>query len=448
MDKKTGKLLHDPVFPLLLRMSAPNTVAFLIQAIVVLAEIWFLSKLGTTSLAAIALAFPVVMLTQQMAHGALGGAVSSSIARSLGSDDVERAENLIWHSIVISSSGALILLVSFLLLGEYILIILGGTGELLKESLAYCLVFLSGGFLIWISGSLGAVIRGSGDMRFPALMMIFSSGLQVFFSAGFILGWYGFPKLGIVGAALSALISAGFLTLMMILKLNSKSSLVKLNFSRLSFKKDLFEDIFNVALPASLSPFFTVGTILALTGLVGQFGESALAGYGIGSRVEFLMIPLVFGIGTAMTTMVGTNMGAKNIERSEHIGFLGGIFAGALSGFIGLVLALTPDLWINLFASDEATYLVTKQYIQIVGICYLFQGLGLSIYFASQGASAMKWPIVATVVRFIVAALGGWVTINYFSLGLNGIFYSAAAGMTLFGLIIVISLKLGAWRNF
>lgn len=129
MDKKTGKLLHDPIFPLLLRMSAPNTVAFLIQAIVVLAEIWFLSKLGTTSLAAIALAFPVVMLTQQMAHGALGGAVSSSIARSLGSDDIDRAENLIWHAIVISSSGALILLVTFLLLGEYILVVLGGTGE-------------------------------------------------------------------------------------------------------------------------------------------------------------------------------------------------------------------------------------------------------------------------------------------------------------------------------
>ena len=144
------------------------------------------------------------------------------------------------------------LLITFLLLGEFILVVLGGTGELLKESLAYCLVFLSGGFLIWISGSLGAVIRGSGDMRFPALMMVFSSGLQVFFSAGFILGWYGFPKLGIMGAALSALISAGFLTLMMILKLKSKSSLVKLNFSRLSFKKDLFEDIFNAGNEAEI----------------------------------------------------------------------------------------------------------------------------------------------------------------------------------------------------
>jgi Na+-driven multidrug efflux pump len=86
---------------------------------------------------------------------------------------------------------------------------------------------------------------------------------------------------------------------------------VELNLKRLSLKKDLLADIFSVALPASLSPIFTVATILVLTGFVGQFGASALAGYGIGSRIEFLMIPLVFGIGTAMTTMVGTNMGQK-----------------------------------------------------------------------------------------------------------------------------------------
>ena len=159
------------------------------------------------------------------------------------------------------------------------------------------------------------------------------------------------------------------------------------------------------------------------------------------------MIPLVFGIGTAMTAMVGTNIGAKNIERAERIGWLGGISAGFFAGIIGIVLALTPELWIKFFASDEATYLVTKQYIQAVGFCYGFQGLGLSLYFASQGASAMKWPIIATVTRFTVAALGGWISIYWFSGGLIGIFYSAAIAMTLFGLMLLISLKMGAWRK-
>jgi Na+-driven multidrug efflux pump len=91
--------------------------------------------------------------------------------------------------------------------------------------------------------------------------------------------------------------------------------------------------------------------------------------------------------------------------------------------------------------------LVTKQYIEIVGLCFGFQGLGLSLYFASQGASAMKWPIFATISRFVVAALGGWISINYFSTGISGVFYSAAAAMTLFGLMLAISLKMGAWRN-
>ena len=447
MDTRTKEFLHDPILPLLVRMAAPNTVAFFIQAIVVLTEVWFISKLGTTSLAAVALAFPILMITQQMAFGALGGAVTSSIARSIGAGDIERAEKLLWHSLLIASCGAFVFLFAFLAGGESLLKILGGKDQLLEESLFYCMVFLSGGIVIWLSGSLSAALRGMGNMRYPAILMSISSGIQVILSGGFILGWFGFPKLGIVGAAVSALAGGSFMSLMMFIKLSSSSSKINFRISNLSFEKELFKDILDVFLPASLSPVFTVGTVLVLTGLVGQFGTTALAGYGIGSRVEFLMIPLVFGIGTAMTAMVGTNIGAKNTERAERIGWLGGISAGFFAGIIGIVLALTPELWIKFFASDEATYLVTKQYIQAVGFCYGFQGLGLSLYFASQGASAMKWPIIATITRFTVAALGGWVSIYWFSSGLIGVFYSAAVAMTLFGLMLLISLRMGAWRK-
>ena len=447
MQSRTDEFLSDPVFPLLVRMSAPNTIAFFTQAIVVLAEVWFISKLGTTSLAAVALAFPIIMLTQQMAFGALGGAVTSSIARSLGAGDKERAEKLLWHSLFLAACGGLFFLFIFLIGGEFLLLTLGGRGLLLQEALSYCLVFLSGATIIWFSGTLSAALRGMGNMRFPAMLMIAGSGIQIILGGSLILGWFGVPALGLIGAPIAAISTATFITLAMFLKLVHSSSEVQLKLSLLYFEKELFKDIFTVALPASLSPVFTVGTILVLTGLVGQFGDSALAGYGIGSRIEFLMIPLVFGIGTAMTAMVGTNMGAKKIERAERIGWVGGSLAGFFSGIIGLILFLTSDYWIGLFATDQATYIVTKQYIEIVGLCFGFQGLGLSLYFASQGANAMKWPIFATISRFIVAALGGWISVKYFSTGISGIFYSAAAAMTLFGLMLGISLKMGAWRK-
>ena len=432
--------------PLLIRMSAPNTIAFFIQSLVVLTEVWFISKLGTNSLAAVALAFPLLMITQTMSGGALGGAITSAIARSMGANDIDRVEKLIWHSIVISLGGALIFLILFLFFGQQLLFILGGKGEILQESYAYCSVLFFGGALLWLSGSLSAVLRGMGNMRFPATLMVIASSFQVVLSGGFILGWFGFPKLGVPGAAVAVLITSAIMVTVILIKLQSNSVPASLKREKFQLRKSLFDNIFEVAIPASVSPLLTVGTILVLTGLVGTFGTEALAGYGIGSRVEFLMIPLIFGIGTAMTSIVGANIGAKEIIRAEKVGIYGGSTAGIVSVFIGLTLALFPESWIQFFTNDPKAFEVTKQYIQLVGPFYIFQGVGLSLYFASQGANAMKWPTIATIIRFLVASIGGAISVYWLGLGIESIFISSSVAMTIFGIMIFVSIKRGAWR--
>ena len=447
MENRTQEFLTKPIIPLLIRMSAPNTIAFFIQSLVVLTEVWFISRLGTNSLAAVALAFPLLMITQTMSGGALGGAITSAIARSMGADDIEKAERLIWHSIIISLGGAITFLILFLLFGKQLLFLLGGRGEILQESYAYCSILFFGGILLWLSGSLSAVLRGMGNMRFPATLMVITSSIQVILSGGFILGWFGFPKLGVPGAAVAVLISSALMVTVILFKLRSKSIPASLRKERFQLRKILFDNIFEVAIPASLSPLLVVSTILVLTGLVGRFGTEALAGYGIGSRVEFLMIPLIFGIGTAMTSIVGANIGALNIDRAEKVGILGGSTAGFVSILIGLTLAVFPEAWIQFFTDDIKAFEVTKKYIQIVGPFYIFQGIGLSLYFASQGANAMKWPTIATIARFIIACAGGGVSVYWLELGIESIFISSSAAMAIFGLMIFISIKKGAWRK-
>jgi len=447
VDNRTQEFLTRPIIPLLIRMSAPNTIAFFIQSLVVLTEVWFISRLGTNSLAAVALAFPLLMITQTMSGGALGGAITSAIARSMGADDIKKAERLIWHSIIISLGGAISFLILFLLFGKQLLFLLGGRGEILQESYAYCSILFFGGFLLWLSGSLSAVLRGMGNMRFPATLMVITSLIQVILSGGFILGWFGFPKLGVPGAAVAVLISSALMVTVILFKLRSKSIPASLRKERFQLRKILFDNIFEVAIPASLSPLLVVGTILVLTGLVGRFGTEALAGYGIGSRVEFLMIPLIFGIGTAMTSIVGANIGALNIDRAEKVGILGGSTAGFVSILIGLTLAVFPEAWIQFFTDDIKAFEVTKKYIQIVGPFYIFQGIGLSLYFASQGANAMKWPTIATIARFIIACAGGGISVYWLDLGIESIFISSSAAMAIFGLMIFISIKKGAWRK-
>ncbi|MEE4299262.1 MAG: MATE family efflux transporter, partial [Pseudomonadales bacterium] len=283
MDDRTRRLLEAPPTGLLIRLATPNAIAFLIQSVVSLAEVWFIGRLGTQALAAIALGFPALMLTQAMSGGAFGGGVASAVARALGAGDRERADALIWHVLVIAAAGAAVFLVAFLLFGELFLLALGGYGEVLEAAERYTLVLFGGGLSLWLMGMVSAVYRGSGNMQFPAFLMIGSAFVQVPLTACLVQGAYGFPQLGIVGAAVSAVIAATLSSLVMILRLTGTSQTVRLHRGAFGLKRELFADVMRVAAPASLSPLLTIGTILALTALVGRFGEAALAGYGIGS---------------------------------------------------------------------------------------------------------------------------------------------------------------------
>jgi len=428
-------------------MATPNALAFTIQSSVSLAEVWIIGQLGTGALASIALAFPLLMLVQTMSGGAAGGAVTSAIARALGAGDHERAQRLIWHALAISLLGAGMFLALFLLAGRSLIAFLGGRGEVLEQAVDYCSVIFWGGLFLWLVSVVGAIFRGMGDMKLPAVLMVGSAFLQVPLTAILVLGLFGVPQLGIAGAAYSAVINGFLVSAILLIILARKGRVIVLSPTYLVFSKALFRDIFKVALPDSMSPICTIFIILSLTAMVAKFGEAALAGYGIGSRIEFLLIPLVFGIGAAMTSLVGLSIGSGNLDRAEQIGWMGSGFAAGLTGVVGLTLALFPSIWISAVTQDQMTFEAARNYIQIVGPVFAFQGLGLSLYFASQGAGAMRWPVLAILVRVVLAVGGGWLLAFWFDLGLTGVFIGAAVAMAMFGLIIALSLKLGAWRS-
>ncbi len=447
MEDRTQQLLRSPPGLLLLKMATPNAVAFVVQSAVSMAEVWFIGLLGTKALASIALAFPLLMLIQTMSGGAAGGAVTSSIARSLGAGDRARAAQLIWHALAIAVLGAAAFLLVFVFFGQDLLAFLGGRGDVLEQAVSYCMVLFVGGLFIWLMGVVSAIFRGMGDMKLPAMLMIASAFIQVPLSGVLVLGLFGVPAMGIVGAAISAVVTGLLISTLMLIVLARPGRVIQLNVHAIRFSRALFRDILKVALPASLSPLLTITIILSLTAMVATFGEAALAGYGIGSRIEFLLIPLVFGIGAAMTSLVGVSIGAGDIARAERVGWIGSAFAAGLAGTVGVVLALFPEAWIYAFTTDKATFEVARDYIRIVGPFFGFQGLGLSLYFASQGAGTVTWPIIATIVRVIIAVAGGWALAFWFDLGVQGVFMAAAAAMTTFGVMIAISLKLGAWRG-
>jgi putative MATE family efflux protein len=446
-NKLTGEILNGSILPLLLRLASPNVIAFLLQSLVSIAEVWYVSQLGTLSLAGLALVFPMYMLMQMMSGGALGGAVASSVARSIGQGAVDRGQALIWHALILALTGASIFSAVYFSLGDVILIALGGQGDVLLQAKSYAVLLFSGCALIWIANILSSVYRGMGNMKYPAVLMVLAVIIQIPLSGSLILGWGPFPSIGIAGAAVSAILSALIATTLLLLPLIFGNPLVKLRIHSLRLEIALFRDILKVGLLASLSPILNVFTILCITSLVSRFGPAALAGYGIGARLEFLLIPLIFGVGAALTSMVGVNMGAGKLMRAIRIGWTGAATAGLISGFIGMVVAVFPSLWVGLYTEDPAVFSAGSAYLRFVGSAYAFQGIGLSIYFASQGAGTVIWPVVGAIVRVFVAVGGAAVAVVNLGYGITSIFILVAAGMLVFGCINASSLWLGAWSR-
>ncbi len=184
----------------------------------------------------------------------------------------------------------------------------------------------------------------------------------------------------------------------------------------------LFWEILKVGLLASFSAITANLTAMMVTGLVGRFGVAALAGYGVGVRLEFMLVPLAFGIGSGLTTLVGVAAGAGDWKRAVRAAWIGGLIAFGLLGLFGWIVALVPEGWSRLFTSDPQVIAATVGYITHVAPFYCLFGLGMTLSFASQGAGRMKAPVVAGLTRMVIATLGGWLAIEQFGLGLSGVF--------------------------
>jgi MATE family, multidrug efflux pump len=440
---RTRALLQGAIVSTLLRLAWPNVLVMVAQAATGLIETWFVSKLGTDALAGMALVFPGLMLTQMISAGAMGGGISSAIARALGAGRREEADALVLHAIVINLVLGLAFTVVMLVFGRTIYGALGGAGGELEAALAYSDVVFAGNVLLWLLNGLASVIRGTGNMLVPALVICVGVVVLVPLSPALIFGLGPFPALGIAGGGVAILTFYAAGTAVLAWYILSGRNIARLRFSRLRWP--LFRDILGVGAVAAVTSLQTNIIIALATALTAYAaGASAAAGYGTAARLEYLLIPLVFGLGAPLVAMVGTNMGAGERRRALRVALIGGAMAFAVTGAIGLAAALWPRGWLMLFSTDPQVIEAGSSYLRIVGPSYGFFGLALALYFASQGAGRLFWPLTAGFLRMLVAIGGGWLALRLTG-SLAWMFAALALGLVLHGVTLLAAIAAGAW---
>ncbi|MBI5264838.1 MAG: MATE family efflux transporter [Bradyrhizobium sp.] len=402
-----NSLLTAPILPTLLRLALPNMVAMVGSTLVSIAETSYIGRLGTVPLAAIALVFPFAMLAQMMSAGAMGGGVSSAISRALGADDRKRAALLALHATIIGLCGGLFFTVIMLLFGQGFFSLLGGRERVLEEACAYSNVLFSGAIAIWLVNTLASVIRGTGDMRLPSATLIGAGLVQIAAGGTLGLGLFGVPQFGMRGVAAGQLIAFTLAAIFLSWYLASGRSRLTLNFTNFSFERGMFLDILKVGAVACLSPLQTVLTILIFTKILAGFGTETLAGYGIGSRLEFLLIPITFAFGIASVPMVGMAIGAGQVKRARQVAWTAAAAAGLTVGLVGVIVALDPALWVGLFTQDIGVTAAASSYFAWAGPAFSFFAIGVSLYFSSQGAARVGGPVLASTARLLIVGVGG-----------------------------------------
>jgi putative MATE family efflux protein len=412
-----------------------------------IAESWYVGRLGTLSLAGLALVFPMFMLMNMMAAGALGGAIASAVARALGAGQQQRAQALALHAVCIALVASGLFMGLFLLGGTTIYTTLGARGAVLEMAHAYSNILSTGGLAVWLFHTFASVLRGTGDMRTPASALAGVAIVQITLTGILTQGWGIVPAFGLSGAALAAVVAYGLGALMLARLLLTGNRPVRLSLDHRRFRFELFADILRVGLMAAISPLQRVSTVILMTGLVSRFGPAALAGYGIGARLELLMVPMVFGIGSALVFMVGAHIGAGALARAHRIAWTGAIGAALITGTFGLTGALSPLAWGGLFTSDPTALQSCIAYLRIVGPCYGFYGLGLALYFASQGAGKVFWPVIATCVQLAVTIGGGYLAVVCLGGPLQSLYALIAVGIAVYGMGTSLAIARGAWRR-
>ena len=360
---RTKLLLEGPILPTLLRLAAPNVLTLLAFAGMITFDGFFLGRISTNALAGASLAFPWVMLILQTTNSGMGVGVASAVSRALGAGRRDRANDLVFHAFLLALALAAIFSTVMLLGAPFLFRWMGGRDEMLSDALAYANVALGGA----VCSACRARFSRTGNMTLPATVLLGSVLAHIALAPVLIFGLGPVPALGPAGAGWGLVIPFGVGSVVMIGYLRSSRAIVRLSFRGVMPRWELFSDILKVGVPGLINIAITNLSVAALTGIAGQLGPETALGYAMGARLEYILQPVAFGLGTAIVAMIGTNWGAGQYRRAREIAWTGAATVALLCGTIGATVAIHPALWIGLFSDNEDVARIGAHYLRIVG---------------------------------------------------------------------------------
>ena len=424
----------------ILTLAAPTTLLAAVQSASLLFETWLAARQGTAAMAGWAVVLPFALLLQMMSAGAMGGGVVSAIARALGGRRPEEAAALVLHAVLIAIGLGLVFAVVLAGFPRTVLGAIGGPAAA-EAAAGYAIwLFGLGAVPAWLANTLASVLRGGGRHALAARVMLLTSLAYPPFA--FVLVEPAGMGLAGLGLAYALTMSAATLGQGLVVLAGGAGFSPTL---WVPVRTALFRRILAVGLVASALATLANLTTILVTARIQAHGPAAVAAYGISARLEFLMIPLAFGVGSALTALVGRAVGAGDWARARRIAWTGAGMALAVTGAVGLTVAAFPAATAAAFSSDPEVVAIATRALAVIALALPGFGAGMAFYFAGMGAGRMRWPAAAGLARIAIAVGGGWLLAEKLGWGLEGQFLAVALGITAYGVLTAAAVRPGIW---
>jgi putative MATE family efflux protein len=420
---EASRLLSDHPLRAVLRLALPTSAVMVLGATSGVLHTYFVCRLGSHSIAAVSLVFPIHLTLMTMMGGGVGAGVSAAIAQALGAGRTEAANAAASHALWITSGLALVLTTILLAGSRSLFRWMGGEGEVLEGATVFSRVLFGGSVVTFAVSTLDSILRGEGNVRIPSVWATVSLLAQIVFTPIFMF-WLGF---GLAGAAAATIAGQLVGSLPRVWFLFGGRATVQPRLFPFRPSTRTIADILRIGVPASLSTLTNYLGLVLLTGVVARYGTHDIAAFGLGTRLDFLVVTLAFGVGSAVLTLVGLASGAGDDSRVREVVTRGLELVLALLTVVSLVLVWKPQLWLGIFTADPEITVVGSRYLRAVGPSYPFVGASMILGFAFQGIGRAVYPLLLTAGRTALV-VGGAVTLASRDAPVASVFLLMAVG--------------------
>ena len=420
-----GRHLADMTLPMLLGITTMMAQSFI--------DAWFLGKVGDRALAAFSFGFPILMIVTSVAIG-LGAGTSSVVARAIGREDHSRAKRLITDSLILSFLLTAIVSIVGLLTINPLFRLLGAPEDMIPMIRSFMTILYCGVPFV-VVGMVGmSGMRATGDTRLPGKLMIAGAVLNVVLDPIFIFGFGPIPQMGLDGAAMAGLLARGAIFVGTLYLLLYRLDMVTFKKPELAELKRSWRDILHVGLPAAGTNAIVPVGLAVITAMIARFGPEAVAGFGVASRIESLVLVLYYALSAVIGPFVGQNLSAGKGDRIQLSLRLCAVFCIVSGLVVAITLALLSGFLPALFSDNEAVMSVTRMFLWVAPISYGAYGIVMVVNAAFNGLGNPMPGVIISVTRILVlyvplAMLG----MRFY--GIAGIFAAYAVANILSGII-------------